>query len=308
MPEHLHAPLRLGVLDFAFRAKDESSSRTLDEMMSLARLVDQLGYERYWTAEHHAPEAAHASPEIVIAAVLARTRRIRAGSAGVLLSYYSPFKVAENFRLLESLYPERVDLGIARGLADKGVAGALLDDGQPPGPATYDRKAAELMAFLRGRRPATRPVSVDAVPVDAPAPATWVLGTGAASAPLASALGTGFCLGTFLSGWRSEHAQILASYAARFKAGPELRSPRSMLAVSGVVAESEQEVARVKASHANPWIKVNVEGSGDGVFHSLQHLAEAAGVREVVFAALGESAEDRRIAYELLAKAASRAA
>jgi len=85
------------------------------ETLSLARRADQLGYHRYWLAEHHAIAAlADPCPEVLLARLGAETQRIRVGTGGVLLPYYSAFRTAEAFRMLEALYPGRVDLGIGR--------------------------------------------------------------------------------------------------------------------------------------------------------------------------------------------------
>src|SRR5512137_2038097 len=106
---------RLSVLDQSPIRSGGTPAQALQETLELARVADGLGYHRYWLAEHHAtPALAGSSPEILIGQVAARTARIRVGSGGVMLSHYSPLKVAENFRMLEALFPGRIDLGIGR--------------------------------------------------------------------------------------------------------------------------------------------------------------------------------------------------
>ena len=109
------SPLRLGVLDQSPVREGQSPADAIRETLDLAQAADRLGYHRYWLAEHHStPGLADAAPEILIAEVAARTRRIRVGSGGVMLTHYSSLTVAEQFRMLETLHPGRIDLGIGR--------------------------------------------------------------------------------------------------------------------------------------------------------------------------------------------------
>src|SRR5438034_478041 len=106
--------LRLGVLDQS-PVRGGGAADAIHETLELAEICDRLGYYRYWLAEHHAtPGLAGSSPEVLIGQVAARTSRIRVGSGGVMLQHYSPLKVAESFRVLEALFPGRVDLGVGR--------------------------------------------------------------------------------------------------------------------------------------------------------------------------------------------------
>ena len=97
--------------------------------LSLAQIAEECGYARFWHTEHHDANLQIACPEVVIAAVAANTRRIRVGAAGILLNYYSPFKVAEVFHTLSALFPDRIDLGIARGAGAAPEIADLLRDG-----------------------------------------------------------------------------------------------------------------------------------------------------------------------------------
>src|ERR1700759_4899578 len=107
--------LTLGVLDQSPISPGGTAAQALRETLELARRCDRLGYSRYWLAEHpHSRSFASAAPEILIGRIAAETSRLRVGSGGILLQHYSPLKVAESFRLLEALYPGRIDLGIGR--------------------------------------------------------------------------------------------------------------------------------------------------------------------------------------------------
>src|SRR5689334_11493583 len=126
--------LKLGVLDQSPIRKGGTAAQAVRETLDLARLRDRLGYHRYWLAEHHASEAlAGSAPEILIARVAALTQRLRVGSGGVMLPHYSALKVAEQFRVLETLYPGRIDLGIGRAPGSDRRTAHLLQ----PGPQAY---------------------------------------------------------------------------------------------------------------------------------------------------------------------------
>ncbi|MGO0763771.1 MsnO8 family LLM class oxidoreductase, partial [Citrobacter freundii] len=106
---------RLSILDKSPIGEGETAATALSRTLRLAQLAEEWGYHRFWIAEHHnTPQLASPSPELVIAWILGQTQRIRVGSGGVMLQHYSPYKVAENFNLLASLAPGRVDLGVGK--------------------------------------------------------------------------------------------------------------------------------------------------------------------------------------------------
>src|SRR2546427_25854 len=148
--------LRLGVLDQAPVRSGGAVADAIHETLDLAEACDRLGYHRYWLAEHHStPGLAGSSPEVLIGQVAARTSRIRVGSGGVMLQHYSPLKVAESFRVLETLFPGRVDLGIGRAPgSDQVTARALRDDASPE---YFPQQVADLVGFLHGTLPEGHP-------------------------------------------------------------------------------------------------------------------------------------------------------
>ena len=125
--------LHLGVVDQSPIREGGTPADALRETIALAVATEAMGYERYWVAEHHnVPNFAGTCPEILVGQIAAHTRSIRVGSGGVMLSHYSAFKVAEHFRLLETLYPGRIDLGIGRAPgSDQLTAAALSYPGRP---------------------------------------------------------------------------------------------------------------------------------------------------------------------------------
>src|SRR5437879_11872996 len=168
--------LSLGVLDQSPVRSGGNVADALHETLDLAGLCDRLGYRSYWLAEHHAtPGLAGSSPEVLIGQVAARTSRIRVGSGGVMLQHYSPLKVAESFRVLEALFPGRVDLGIGRAPgSDQMTARALREDGSPE---YFPQQAADLVGFTHGALPEGHPYArVLAMPTGPTAPEMWMLG------------------------------------------------------------------------------------------------------------------------------------
>src|SRR5688572_7414378 len=156
--------MRLSVLDQSPVISGLGARRALEETIALARRVDELGFHRYWLAEHHAIGAlADPCPEILLARLGAETKRIRIGTGGVLLPYYSAFKVAEVFRMLEALYPGRIDLGIGRAPGGdqrtaQAVAGGHRRGGGPFGPPVptaeqFPEQVWELVGYLDGTLP-----------------------------------------------------------------------------------------------------------------------------------------------------------
>ena len=129
----VNSNFQLGMLDLSWAEPPRSHAAVAHDSLDLAPLAETFGYSRYWLAEHHSPWVAHGSPEILLPLLAGLTSSLRVGTAGVLLGFYSPYKVAANFRLLEALFPGRIDLGIARGLPDGDIGPALLDGRPWPG-------------------------------------------------------------------------------------------------------------------------------------------------------------------------------
>src|SRR6059036_2276516 len=149
---------RLGVLDQSPVRSGGSVSDALHETLELAELCDRLGYHRYWLAEHHStPGLAGSSPEVLIGQVAARTSRIRVGSGGVMLSHYSSLKVAECFRMLETLFPGRIDLGIGRAPGSDQLTARALQPGGGLGLDRFPEQIAELVGYLGDCLPANHP-------------------------------------------------------------------------------------------------------------------------------------------------------
>ncbi|MGE5596627.1 MAG: MsnO8 family LLM class oxidoreductase [Hyphomicrobiales bacterium] len=183
--------LRLGVLDQSPIRAGGTPAEAIRETLELAELCDRLGYHRYWLAEHHSSGGlASASPEILIGQVAARTSRIRVGSGGVMLTHYAPLKVAEQFRMLETLFPGRIDLGVGRAPgSDTKTARALAPGAPQPGLERYPEQLMDLYGFLSGDLPGDHPFAgVQAMPFGDTLPELWLLGSSSAGGEYAASL------------------------------------------------------------------------------------------------------------------------
>ncbi|OXJ07670.1 MsnO8 family LLM class oxidoreductase [Burkholderia sp. HI2500] len=243
-------PFRLSVLDKSPVAPGETAADALARSVSLARFADAAGYHRYWLAEHHNTAAlACPSPEILIAHVLAQTRRIRVGSGGVMLQHYSPYKIAENFNLLASLAPGRVDLGIGKAPGGLPLSTRALQAGYDPARrASFADLAEELNRHLEGDDATADASDQDGATLHAtprpPEPAQpFLLGASAESATLAARLGWAFVYASHLNASATDLERTFDTY--REASGG--RTP--LLAVSAIVAGTRDAAARLASGH-----------------------------------------------------------
>src|SRR3954464_16065246 len=147
--------MRLSVLDQSPISEGMTGAQALRNTIDLARLADDLGYHRYWVAEHHGgPMLAGPSPEVLIGPIASATQRIRVGSGGVMLPHYSPLKVAETFSVLAGLFPERIDLGLGRAAGTDPLTTSPLQRARRTAmPDDFPDQLVELLAYLEGRFP-----------------------------------------------------------------------------------------------------------------------------------------------------------
>lgn len=230
----------LSLLDKSPIAEGASAIEALSATVVLARKAEQLGYNRYWVAEHHSsPALASSAPEVLIAYLLANTKRIRIGSGGVMLQHYSPYKVAEVFNMLSALAPGRVDLGV--GKAPGGLplsTKALRTDRDIQIKRDFARQLEELDQFITTSLPAGHPLEgVSATPAPSEPPQRILLGASDESAALAARFGWQFCFAAHLNGDLAKIESAFETY--------ELATGRPpLLALFALAAESTQQAER----------------------------------------------------------------
>ena len=211
--------------------------RAIEETIALAKRADELGYHRYWLAEHHAIAAlADPCPEVLLARLGAETKRIRVGTGGVLLPYYSAFRTAETFRMLEALYPGRVDLGIGRAPGGDMRTAQAVGGGRLPDASDFPDQVAELAALLRNER---RPVRLQ--PEVDTAPELWLLGSSDYSGALAAQLGVSFAFAHFINPRGGD--VVTRAYKENFKG----EKPNAIVCTFAIVAETDEEAERLAA-------------------------------------------------------------
>ncbi len=228
--------MQLSILDQTPVPSGTSPQGAIANSIDLAKQAESFGYQRYWVAEHHNKHGyAGAAPEILIGAIAAATSRIRVGSGGVMLSHYSPFKVAEVFHMLSALYPGRIDLGIGRAPGgDAEAAAALARGGSSFTNDHYNTLVDELQSYLDG------PVgSVHASPLDTTKPPIWLLASGLGSASLAGQLGLPLAWAHFISGVDGQTA--VDAYRQAFTPSAQLDEPQVTIAVSALAAENDAD-------------------------------------------------------------------
>ncbi len=236
----------LSVLDQSPISSGRTHADALSESLELAQLADQLGFYRYWFAEHHNSQGlACSAPEIMIARVAAETRNIRVGSGGVMLPHYSSYKVAEQFALLETLYPGRIDLGIGRAPgSDQLTAAALAPGGQRQPIDNFPRQVQEVEAYLKDQMPEGHPFArVHAVPKPTGMPELWMLGSSDYSATVAAVLGMPFCFAHFIAG--PVGAKVMEAFQEQYRPSEAYPQPTSSVAAHVICADTMEEADRL---------------------------------------------------------------
>ena len=241
-------PVKLSVLDQSPVKSGLDAYAAIDETLGLATLCDNLGYHRYWVAEHHASDAlAGCSPEVLLGRLGAETKDIRLGSGGIMLPHYSPYKVAENFRMLETMYPSRIDLGIGRAPGTDPFTAAAIRYGSTVGPEHFPNMVLDLQALLNDTEPVTPGLeNAQAFPKVETPPELWMLGSSSDSSSLAAVAGLPYNFAHFINPMIGP--EIFENYRENFQAGPNWDAPHSVLTIFTICAETEQEALELSKS------------------------------------------------------------
>ncbi len=247
---YLCAMVPLSILDLSPVTTATSGAQALNNSLDLARLADRLGYTRYWVAEHHnLPTIASSAPDIMIGQIAAITRRMRVGSGGVMLPNHAPLMVMERFKVLEALFPGRIDLGLGRAPGTDQITSLALrrrQDTQGEQDDFLDR-FQEMMLFESKGFPANHPFSkVTAMPSDVKLPPIWLLGSSGYSAELAAAVGSGFSFAHHFSDFPPEVPML--NYRSQFKPSAWRQTPYAILGLAAICAGTAAEADRLASS------------------------------------------------------------
>jgi luciferase family oxidoreductase group 1 len=329
--------LALSVLDLSPVVAGSNGAEALQRTLDLARFVDGLGYRRYWLAEHHNTAGiASTVPEIMIGQVAAVTRSLRVGSGGVMLPNHAPLRVCEAFRMLEALFPGRIDLGIGRAPGtDLHTASALRRSLEASSDGGFPVEVQELLGFLSVGFPEDHPYAkIKALPEGGTNPEPWMLGSSDVSGRLAAKLGLGFAFAHHLN--PTQAVSAFREYQATFCPSRWSPEPRGLMAVMAICAETDDEADELARSMDLAWLRIaegrrgplpTVEeanahpytaderelirqgrarhfvGSPQTLKRILGGLCAEAGVSELMVVSLVHDHEKRKRSYALLAEA-----
>ncbi|WP_047981107.1 MsnO8 family LLM class oxidoreductase [Ornithinibacillus contaminans] len=316
--------MKLSILDQAPIAIGKSTHEALLETINLAKLGEELGYNRYWIAEHHDLNGLVCpAPEVMLSAIGGKTDGIRIGAGAILLPHYKPFKVAETFNMLATLYPDRIDLGIGRspgGSAEASIAlsGNFLENVRNM-PVALD----ELLHFIHQDFEASHMFSkIKPTPIPPVAPDVWLLGTSEKSAILAADKGMAYAFGHFMTDYNAE--SILKMYKKNFREKHPSKASKLVVAVHVICADTMDEAENIawkqySRTTSQPTVDLNVAvhdqltefksktanmiiGNPKQVKEKLVQLSELYEVEEFMILTNTSSYIERNKSYELLAK------
>lgn len=332
--------LRLSVLDQSVAVVGRPHGQSIRDTIALARYCEQLGYHRFWVSEHHNHGTiAGTAPEILVASIATVTHRIRVGTAGVMLPHYSPFKVAEQFRVLDSIAPGRIDLGLGRAPGSDGRTAFALNPLANERPAQFASDVRDLLAWVSGSPLAEgHPFgAIKAFPAGDTAPEIWILGSSNYGAQVAAHFGLPYAFAWFFTDGVGG-AEAVALYRELFKPSKRHPQPHAALCVWALAADTEEEAlhqfgprAHVRllrdrgvfaplpspeevAAHVyTPAEAARIAelrrhaflGTGTEVASRIAELAGRIGVQETAVVTWAHEEEVRRRSYRLLAEAAA---
>jgi luciferase family oxidoreductase group 1 len=248
--------VRFSILDLSPVSSGSTVGDALRSSMALAARADELGYNRYWVAEHHnMPGIASSSPAVLLAHLAMVTTRIRLGSGGVMLPNHAPLAIAEQFGMLEAIHPGRIDLGIGRAPGTDPLTARALRGTRLAESDDFVGRLGELFAFFRGNFPPEHPYArIVSVPGEGSEPAIWLLGSSDFGAQLAGQLGLPYSFAHHFAMGGTEEA--LAVYRDSFEPGGARDTPYSMIGVGVVCAPTEEEARFLAGASALSFLRL----------------------------------------------------
>ena len=330
--------MKLSVLDQSTAAKGRDQDQAIRETLELARLCDALGYRRYWLSEHHNNDSiVGTAPEVLMAAIAATTRRIRVGSAGVMLPHYAALKVAEQFRVLEAIAPGRIDLGIGRAPGSDPLTAFALNPNAAAAADAFPEQVRDLQAWVTGAPlPEGHPYArIQAHPLGPTSPDLWILGSSDYGARLAAYFGLPYAYAYFFTEGRGTD-EALELYRRFYRPSARYPEPQATICVWALAADTEAEarhqlqtrefwrvgfeqglrsaLVSPEDAAAHPYSdaeRATIEklrrralvGTGEQVAERLVELAQRFALDELVVVTWTFDPAPRRRSYELLADA-----
>lgn len=247
--------MRLSILDQSIVNESMPQSLAIKESIETAKYCERLGYHRYWVSEHHnSPSVAGTAPEVLVSAIAASTEKIRVGSAGVLLHFYSPYKVAEQFSVIESFAPDRIDLGVGRAPGADGLSARAINENFDPS-SDYKMKIRELQHWLDGIPLPEDHIHghgmITANPLGYSSPEIWLLGSSVESATIAAELGLPYSFAHFFNDGMGMQ-KALDIYRNEYKSSERFPAPKLNVCISCIAADSYEKALWLNSTR-NHW-------------------------------------------------------
>ncbi|WP_411349994.1 LLM class flavin-dependent oxidoreductase [Paenibacillus sp. WLX2291] len=324
----------VGILDQTPIYEGETAEQSFARTIELAQLAERLGYRRFWVSEHHdSASVSGSSPEVLISYLLACTNHILLGSGGVMLQHYSPYKVAENFNVLAALAPGRVELGIGRAPGGLPRSTRALQ-GEHGDPRSLTDKLLETRNYLHNRIADDHALAgIHVSPQSAHPASIFLLGASRDSAELAARQGLPYVFSLFINGDEEVALEAVQAYRASFVPSAELAEPHVILALSIIVADSDQEADELAGENLSVKIHLEsgrvltvgtvaqaeefgrqsnetfrievkeakvVKGSPNHVYEQLSHIRERFGIQEIITHTVIRDFDKKVRSFELL--------
>ncbi len=326
--------LKLGILDQSVVRKGQAVGEAIAETIATAKLADRLGFSRFWISEHHnSTFIAGSTPEVLMVKLAGETKHIRIGSGGIMLPNHSALKVAENFRMLETLFPGRIDLGMGRAPGGDRISAALLNPSNDFSEESYLRQLEHLQHFFRDTA-GTQHGRIIATPQASTIPMQWILSSSGGSSMIAANFGLGLAVAKFINGFVQPN--VVETYRKNFQPSSQFDKPHAVLSVFVLCGETEEKAQLMrknldyillqfdKGNYENfpdyelikdytfspaelERLRYNsgriISGTKEEVKEQLLKLATDFAVDEIIVSTMADSAETRKRSFELLAEA-----
>lgn len=326
--------LKLGILDQSIVTQGKTAIDAVEETIATVKLGEKLGFSRFWVSEHHNSSfIAGSTPEVLMVKLADETKHIRIGSGGIMLPNHSALKVAENFRMLETLFPGRIDLGIGRAPGGDRITAALLNPSNDFSEQSYLQQLEYLQHFF-GDTAATKYGPILAVPQSPTIPSQWILSSSGGSSKIAAQFGVGLAIARFINGFAQP--DIVELYRKNFEASAQFSKPHALLSISVICGETEEDARQMRKFLDYVLVqfeqgkfdsfgdeafiqkyqfslaeqeRINrnrgrvISGTKDEVKEKLLALANEFDVDEVIVATMANNWQKRRRSFELLAEA-----
>lgn len=326
--------IKLGLLDQSVVRRGQTVKEAIDETIATAKLADELGYSRFWISEHHnSTFIAGSTPEVLMVKLADVTKDIRIGSGGIMLPNHSTLKVAENFRMLETLFPGRIDLGMGRAPGGDRITASLLNPSNDFSEERYLQQLNHLQHFFRDTA-ATQHGKILATPQATTIPEQWVLSSSGGSSKIAAEFGLGLAVAKFINGFVTP--EVIETYRKNFEPSEQYQQPREILSAFVLCGETEERAVYMRrnldyillqfdkgnyqdfpdgetiakynfTSSDLERIRYNsgriISGTADDVKEQLTKLARDFDVNEIIISTMMDNAGERKRSFELLADA-----